>query len=132
MKLASQGKNAFTSELFFVNKTEQMAIPWGTDSKIHYLDPIYNFPVQIGACGEMSIQIENAGKLVVKIVGTEDQLTQKQLVQKLRVFIMKYVKSIISDTITEQKINVFELDRHLPEFSEKIQDVLIDEFVDYP
>ena len=131
MRLATGGKRPFHCELYFVNKTEQMAIPWGTDSKIKYLDPVYNFPVEIGACGEMNLQIENSGKLVIKVVGTEKSLTQQQLVQKLRAFIMKYVKAQMSRYISDNKLNVFDLDQHLAEFSACIQDVLEDEFVDY-
>ncbi len=131
MRLATRGKSAFHCELYFVNKTEQMAIPWGTDSKIQYMDPIYNFPVQIGACGEMSLRIQNSGKLLIKVVGTESSLTQEQLVYKLRVFVMRHVKSLMAKYITENKINVFELDMHLTEFSEYIQETLADEFVDY-
>ncbi len=131
MGLATHGNAAFSCELYFVNKTEQMAIPWGTDSKIQYIDPIYGFPVKIGACGEMSLCIKNSGKLVVKIVGTEESLSQDQLVEKFRVFVMKHVKSLMPRYISENKINVFELDMHLTAFSEQIHQVLADEFVDY-
>ncbi len=131
MGLATHGKTAFSCELYFVNKTEQMAIPWGTDSKIQYLDPIYNFPVKIGACGEMSLCIKNSGRLVVKIVGTEESLSQEQLMEKLRVFVMKQVKSAMPRYITENKINIFELDMHLAAFSEYIYKDLAEEFVDY-
>ena len=37
MKLATGGKSAFHAELYFINLTEQMAIKWGTDSKVSYL-----------------------------------------------------------------------------------------------
>ena len=49
MKLATGGRSAFHAELYFVNLTEQMAIRWGTDSKISYLDPVFDFPLEIGA-----------------------------------------------------------------------------------
>ncbi len=131
MNLATGRRSAFHCELYFINMTEQMAVPWGTDSKIQYMDPVYNFPVQIGACGEMSLRVENSGKLLIKVVGTEKELTQEQLVGKLRVFVMKYVKSLMAKFIIENKINVFELDMHLSEFSDYIWSVLADEFVDY-
>jgi len=41
----------FHREVYFINKTEQMAIKWGTDSKLEYVEPTYNFPIQIGASG---------------------------------------------------------------------------------
>ena len=131
MKLATGGKNAFHCELYFVNLTEHLSVPWGTDSKIQYMDPRYGFPVQIGACGEMSLRIENSKKLLAKIVGTERMLTQDQLVEKLRVFVMKYAKSGFPKYIIDNNISVFELDMHLPEFSQYIQNAVADDFFDY-
>lgn len=28
---------------YFINKTEQMEIKWGTDSKVQYVEPLYGF-----------------------------------------------------------------------------------------
>lgn len=72
-------KSPFHCEVYFVNKTEQMAIRWGTDSKVQYIEPTYNFPLQIGASGEMSLRAEDSRKLLVKLVGTERELGQEQL-----------------------------------------------------
>jgi membrane protease subunit (stomatin/prohibitin family) len=58
-----------------------MAIKWGTDSKVEYVEPIYNFPLQIGASGEMSLRVENSRQLLLKLVGTERGITQTALVQ---------------------------------------------------
>lgn len=131
MNLATGGRNSFHCELYFINKTEQMAIPWGTDSKIQYMDPAYQFPVEIGACGEMSLVLENAGKVLVKLVGTERVLTQEQLGEKLRIFVLKYSKSIIPRMIQEKKISVFDVDKFSPEFADVIKIPLAEEFKDY-
>lgn len=131
MNLATGGRNAFHCELYFINKTEQMAIPWGTDSKIQYLDPVYQFPIELGACGEMSIALENAGKVLVKIVGNEKKLTQEQLGEKLRVFVMKYAKSVIPRMIQAQKISIFDLDMYLTELADEVKYPLTEEFKDY-
>ena len=52
-------KTPFHCEVYFINKTEQMAIKWGTDSKIQYVDPTYRFPISIGASGEMSLRVQD-------------------------------------------------------------------------
>ena len=39
--LPTGGQTPFHCEVYFVNKTEQMAIRWGTDSKVQYLEPTY-------------------------------------------------------------------------------------------
>lgn len=38
----------FHCEVYFINKTEQMSIKWGTDSKVQYIEPTYGFPLSIG------------------------------------------------------------------------------------
>ena len=46
----------FHCEVYYINKTEQMSLKWGTDSKVQYIEPQYGFPISIGACGEMSLR----------------------------------------------------------------------------
>ena len=36
-----------------------MAIKWGTDSKVEFMEPTYQFPIKIGACGEMNLRAED-------------------------------------------------------------------------
>ncbi|MDR0875755.1 MAG: SPFH domain-containing protein, partial [Clostridiales Family XIII bacterium] len=69
--LATDGDTPFHCEVYFINKTEQMAIKWGTDSKVEYVEPTYNFPIQIGASGEMNLRADDSRKLLIKVVGTE-------------------------------------------------------------
>ncbi len=131
MKLSTGGKSAFHAELYFVNLTEQMAIKWGTDSKVSYLDPVYDFPLEIGACGEMSLSVSNSNKLLIKVVGTEQNLSQDQLTTFFRAFLMNRAKSILAQEIREKEISIFEIDMHLPELSDAIRAKLVDDFFDY-
>ena len=131
MKLATGGKSAFHAELYFINLTEQMAIKWGTDSKVSYLDPVYDFPLEIGACGEMSLSVNNSNKLLIKVVGTEKNLSQEQLTTFFRAFLMNRAKSVIAQEIRDKKISIFEIDMHLAELSNAIKAELIDDFFDY-
>ena len=131
MKLSTGGKSAFHAELYFVNLTEQMAIKWGTDSKVSYLDPVYDFPIEIGACGEMSLSVNNSNKLLIKVVGTENNLSQEELTRFFRAFLMNRAKSILAQEIREKSISIFEIDLHLQELSQAIQQKLVDDFFDY-
>lgn len=124
-------KSPFHSEVYFINKTEQMAIKWGTDSQIQYLDPTYNFPLSIGASGEMSLRVEDSRKLLVKLVGTENILTQQKLTFFFRSLLMIKLKSYVAQTIKKHNINIFELDEHLNEFSKALQGQLIPDFLEY-
>lgn len=121
----------FHCEIYFINKTEQMAIRWGTDTKVEYLEPTYNFPLAIGANGEMSLRIDNGRELLVRLVGTEKELSQQKLVSLFRAFLMTRVKTYIARIMKENKINIFEIDEQLTDFSDSLKDLLVPDFKDY-
>ena len=121
----------FHCEVYFINKTEQMAVKWGTDSKVEYVEPTYNFPIQIGASGEMTLRVKDGKKLLVKVVGTENGLTQAGLTQKFRAFLMTRFKTYLSTYIRENKINIFQIDEKLTELSSDMQNLLAPDFDEY-
>ena len=124
-------KTPFHCEVYFINKTEQMAVKWGTDSKVEYIDPIYKFPIQLGASGEMNLRVEDACKLLVKIVGTEHNLSQASVVQKFRAFLMTKFKTYMANYIKTNNINVFEIDENLKQMSDELQEMLVPDFSEY-
>ena len=121
----------FHCEVYFINKTEQMAIKWGTDSKVQYIEPTYGFPISIGASGEMSLRAEDSRKLLIKVVGTESFLGQQKLATFFRGFLMTRVKTYIAQVMKSNAINIFEIDENLTVFSENIRNLLIQDFADY-
>ncbi len=124
-------KTPFHCEVYFINKTEQMSIKWGTDSKVQYIDPTYGFPLQIGASGEMSLRVEDSRKILIKLVGTENYLGQQKLIGFFRSFLMTRVKTYIAQVMKSNAINIFEIDENLTAFSENIHKLLIPDFADY-
>ena len=125
------GDTPFHCEVYFINKTEQLAIKWGTDSKVQYLDPTYGFPISLGASGEMSLRAENSRKLLLKLVGTENFMGQQKLTSLFRAFLMTKVKTYIAQVMRTHAINIFEVDERLGEFSEALHKLLIPDFADY-
>lgn len=121
----------FHCEVYFINKTEQMAIKWGTDSKVQYIEPTYGFPISIGASGEMSLRVVDSRKLLLKLVGTENFLSQQKLIGFFRSFLMARVKTYIAQVMKVNAINIFEIDENLMSFSEAIKSLLTDDFADY-
>lgn len=124
-------KSPFHCEVYFINKTEQMSIKWGTDSKVQYIEPTYGFPLSIGASGEMSLRADDSRKLLLKLVGTENFLGQQKLVGFFRAFLMTRVKTYIAQVMKSNAINIFEIDENLTAFSEAIKKLLIGDFAEY-
>lgn len=124
-------QSPFHCEVYFINKTEQMGIKWGTDSKVQYIDPTYGFPISIGVSGEMSLRAEDSRKLLLKLVGTENFLGQQKLTMLFRAFLMTRVKTYIAQVMKTKAINIFEIDENLTLFSESLKALLVPDFADY-
>ena len=131
INIPTGGDSAFHCEVYFINKTEQMAIRWGTDSKVQYVEPTYKFPLSIGASGEMSLSVDDSRKLLVKLVGTEHVLDRQQLTTYFRSILMAKVKTYIAQTMRANAINIFEIDESLESFSADIHSRLVPDFLDY-
>jgi len=129
--LPTSGVSPFHCEVYFVNKVEQMAIRWGTDSKIQYMEPTYGFPLAIGANGEMSLRVSDSKRLLVNLVGTECNLSQERLVSYFKAFLMTKVKTYIAQVMKKSAINIFEIDEHLIEFSDELKKHLQPDFDAY-
>ena len=131
INIPTDGETPFHCEVYFINKTEQMALRWGTDSKVQYVEPTYKFPISIGASGEMALSVEDSRKLLVKLVGTERVLDRQQLTTYFRSILMTKVKTYMAQTMRANAINIFEIDESLETISADIKERLIPDFLDY-
>lgn len=131
INLPTGGVSPFHCEVYFVNKVEQMAIPWGLDSKVQYLEPSFGFPISVGAGGEMSLKVHDGIRLLLKLVGTQPDFTQETLSKYFKAFLLAKVKTYIAQTLKSSKLSIFEMDEHLIEFSDALKERLIPDFLSY-
>lgn len=131
INLPTGGESVFHCEVYFINKTEQMAIRWGTDSKIQYVEPTYGFPLSIGASGEMSLRAVDSKKLLLRLVGTDRKLDQLTLAAYFRAFLMTKVKTYMAQILKAERLNIFEIDERLIDFSDALRERLAPDFLDY-
>lgn len=131
VNLPSNGASPFHAEIYFINLVEQMGIPWGTNSKIQFMEPQFGFPLSIGACGELALAVREPRKLLLKIVGTEAVLSQERFVHYFKAFLQTRIKAVFANAITEQKLSIFEMDAHLEEFSAAVKSRLAPDFAGY-
>lgn len=136
---ATGGDTPFHCEVYFINKTVQMAVKWGTDSKVRFLEPTYGVPLEIGASGEMNLMVSDARKLLIKLVGTMNGIAwddrsggfTKSLVASFRPLISTAVKSNLSGVIKTHNINILEIDEHLLLLSEVLKGSILPGFEEY-
>ena len=133
-KLPTNADTIFHSEVYFINKTVQMGIKWGTDSKVRMFDPATGLHVELGACGQFSLKVCDSRKLLIKLVGTASEFTQadvidgnyqlKPAIAKFKGMIMTTVKSNLARTIKENNVNILEIDEHLDVISKYLRNCI--------
>ena len=135
----TDGETPFHCEVYFINKTVQMAVKWGTDSKVRFLDPNLGIPLEIGACGEMNLAVADSRKLLLKLVGTMRGIAwgengvgfTKSIQNAFRPLISTAVKAHLSNAIKSNNINILEIDESLENLSEIMRQSIIGGFEEY-
>lgn len=149
--LPTDGQTPFHAEVYFVNKAVRMGMKWGTDSRVRFIDPVTGIPLDIGASGEMNLQVGDSRKLLFKIVGTTGSLTDRDILDKktlsvsgessgqlqtalkgfFRAPLMTEIKSYLAAVIKEQQINILEIDAHMSALSEALREKISPKFEEY-
>ena len=146
-------QNPFHAEVYFINQTVQMGLKWGTKDRIHFIEPETGLPLDLGASGEISLQVCDSRRLLVKLVGTmrgisfhqgyiDDKNSKKAstynpngFAQSLRDSFMPMMQTIIKTNIgsiiKEHKLNILEIDQHLEALSAALREKLIPGFEEY-
>lgn len=136
--LPTDTQGTFHSEVYFINKTVQMAIKWGTPDKVRFIDPLTGTPLALGASGEMNIQVSNSRKLLIKLVGTMKGISwdegpgfTKSLQSSFRPLISNAVKTNLSAVIKNEAIDILEIDEKLDIISDNLREKIVPGFEEY-
>ena len=137
-KLPTDTTGTFHSEVYFINKTVQMAINWGTPELVRFIDPLTGTPLEIGASGEMNLAVEDGRKLLIKLVGTMKGIAweegpgfTKSLQTSFRPLIASAVKINLPAAIKQNEIDILEIDEKLDVLSEALVAKIKPGFEDY-
>lgn len=115
------GKNAFTCEVFFINKVSVLDILWGTDSPIMLEDPKYNLIVNVKANGQTGIRVADSRRFVLKVVGQLREFTVDSVRRSIKGLMMTSIKEVIASTIIEHNVSILEITTRLSELSSAMQ-----------
>ena len=131
INIPTGGESPFHCEVYFINKTEQMAIKWGV-GEVNFLDPTHNdYAFKIGASGEMSLRVNDSRKIIVKLVGTETILDQETVKKYFKAPITTHIKTLLPNILREKHTAIFEVESYLAELSEILKAKISEEMADY-
>ncbi len=137
-KLPTDAEKTFHSEVYFINKAVQMAIKWGTPEKVRFIDPLTGVPLELGASGELNLQVADSRKLLVKMIGTMKGIAwddregfTKSVQAAFRPLITTAVKANLPSVIKDNAIDLLEVDEKLELISAHLQDKVVPGFEEY-
>lgn len=128
-KLPINTDNALHTEIYFINKTVQTGIKWGTPSRVRIIEPSSNIPIEIGARGSFNLEVADSRKLILRLVGTASSFAQSDVNDGGEAYSVEYMRgkfadliamnvtSLLARVITENKLNVLTIDTMKPEIS---------------
>ncbi len=133
------GISIFHCEIYFINKSVQMALKWGLDSKIRFIEPTSGVPVEIGVSGELSLQVADSMTLLVKNTGTLKGVAwnetgngfARSLKEAFRPLITAAVKSYLPVVIREFNIDIIAIDEKTDLISKEFKKKISQGFLEY-
>ena len=130
LNLPTGGKTQFTCDVYFIEKNVQK-LKWGTSTRLEFLEPVYKFPISIGACGELRFHVEDSRKFIIKLVGVKKTFDTESVDKFFHDQMLVKVKSYINNIITKEKICIFEIDGKLDDISKDLKTLLEKDFDEY-
>ena len=126
----------FHAEVYFVNLSVQMSLPWGTRERVNVMlevEPGKAMPLDVGASGTMNVQPDpdQVKEMLVWLVGTGEELTAESLRDKFNSMLNTKIKTFLGRVLQLQHMNAFTLDQHLNDISQALFGVLEPEFRKY-
>lgn len=125
------GKTPNTAEIWFINKSVQMEVPWGTPSPIKVEDKIYEAILDIRANGSISLKVENSRNLFTTISGQVSNFTLEDLTKKIKSIIISRITDVLVKFVIRESKSFTELNGHLLEIGSFMAEALTSEFQRY-
>ncbi|MBQ9770619.1 MAG: SPFH domain-containing protein [Lentisphaeria bacterium] len=130
-KFITGGASPFTAEVWFIQKAIPMDNKWGTPDPLLVEDPQYRIAVPLRAFGQFGLQIRNSMTFLGRLVGRLTEFDTGNLARYFKGIIITRVKSCIGNYLSERNISLLQINTHLNEISEYLQNQLVEDGAAY-
>ncbi|MCC5910304.1 MAG: SPFH domain-containing protein [Clostridiaceae bacterium] len=131
LNLPFGGKTPHPAEVWFVNKSIQMEVPWGTPSPIKVEDKIYEAILDIRSNGSISVKVTNSRNLFTAIAGQVTNFSLEELKKKTKSIVISRITDVLVKFVMKEEKSFTELNGHLLEIGEFMTNALSTEFQRY-
>lgn len=90
-------KSPFKSEVYYVNTTRFNDLKWGTKNPIMLRDPEFG-PTRIRAFGTYTVRVNDPGRFLTEIVGTDGEFTMDEISYQIRNIIVQEFSQVVASS----------------------------------
>jgi len=112
------------AQIYFVKTNQITNQKWGTPNSITYIDPAYNFPVELRAFGNFSFRVADTENFWLNYVANKAEVS----VDSIRMMIVDRLIGQIGSIFAKKKISYNEIDAYAYEISKELMEVTKEEF----
>lgn len=118
LNLAQRSESEHKMRFYFFRTAEVVNVLWGTASPVKYIEPDYKLPVTLGACGNFSIKIADAGRMFTTLLGTMSNYS----VADVQELVSSRIVTPLSSFLAEKAYPYREVDSHLMDLSNELKE----------
>ncbi len=120
LKLRQMFESEHKMHLYFFRTAEIVNQSWGTATPIKYVDPVYKFPVQLGAYGNYSVKIADPESMFVNLIGSKDLYTASDIKE----VILGRITPELTSYLAQSGYSYREIDARLAELSLQTKELI--------
>ena len=121
-------RTAFESEhklkIYFFRTSENTDQNWGTATPIKYVDPVYKFPVSLGANGNFSFHVSDPTRFFTQISGLSDLYSTLQA----RALLQGRISQLMVTQFADGQFSYQQIDAQLSNICQNLKAALLPQF----
>lgn len=134
MNIPFGGRTPFSAEIYYLNTTSKLDLPWGTSDPIQIIDPKYYVKLRVRAFGQMGVKLVDYHTFFTELIGSMNQadlVSYDKITSFYKGILITKLKALIAELIIENKISVLEIASKLDDLSDSVKIRISEEFVKY-
>ena len=104
------------AQIYFVKTNKITNQKWGTPNSITYVDPIYDFPVELRAFGNFTFKISDLENFWINYVANQSEV----LTDDIRMIIIDRIAQTIASLFANKKVSYNEIDAYTVDIAKEL------------
>ena len=125
LKMFTGGVSAFNCKVYYVNKTDNLELNWGTASPIQVTDPVWKLQVNVRGYGSYTVRVKDSKKFYLKFVTLNaDWLGRDVLEDNFRTVFQQKISTCIAKALRESNEELIAVSERVDSLAQTIKPIL--------